>query len=228
MYKLVFLDENTPPYFTGDVVYYVDDLREFQKEWFELERDEDRKERFLKCKTGEYQCDLPFDITDENYRMIQIAEDYRCLHERMIEYTDLDIEVLNGYESASSMHIKNMKVYYKFILFKGGVKKIAKFELKGIYQDSPYERLSKNELVNVRCYGNAVIKVKDNNHGPIDSNEPSDYDEVEMKSIAYKELVAYEVEDVDSYLVPEEMFSDEVRKKCDLQILLEDIVGEAG
>ena len=53
MNKLVFLDENTPPYFTGDVVYYVDDLEEYQKEWFKLGRDEGRKERFLKCKAGE-------------------------------------------------------------------------------------------------------------------------------------------------------------------------------
>ena len=120
-----------------------------------------------------------------------------------------------------------MKLFYRFIVFKGAIKQIAKFKLKGIYQDSPFERLSKNKFVSVRCYGNTVIKVKDKLYGPIDSNEPTDYDEVEMESIAYKELCSFEEDDVESFVVPEELFSDD-EKKEDLQILLEDIVGEAG
>ena len=75
----------------------------------------------------------------------------------MVEYSDVDAEILNGYDYPSSMHIKNIKIFYKFILFKGQIKQIARFKLKGIYRESSFEKFSKNKLVSVHCYGNTVI-----------------------------------------------------------------------
>ena len=48
-----------------------------------------------------------------------------------------------------------------------------------------------------------------------------------MESITYKEWCSFEEDVVESFVVLEELFSGDERK-VDLQILLEDIVGEAG
>lgn len=223
MYKIVLCDANTPAFSTRTVEYYVDDIETFQKEWFLIERDQNKKDRFLKCKEGEYQSDFP-GAESQNLCMIQVADDYKCLHERIVEYHDIDAKILNGYYYPSFMHIKHMKIYYRFICFKGKVKRIARFELKGICRDALFERISGNELIDVYCYGNTVIKVKNKYYGPADSNNKSDYDGVEMESIAYKGLWTYEVE---SFEVSEELFTDEEQQE-DLQLLLEDIVGLAG
>lgn len=221
----MFLDINTPAFFTGYVNYYVDDIEEFQRVWFQLEGDEDRKKRFLKCKNGNYECDLPFLTEDEELRMIQKDENYKCLHKESVEYHDIEVDILNGSFFPSHMYIKYVRIDYCFIEFKNKIQKIAKFEIKGICQDDLFEKGNYNKVF---CEGNRVIKIENNENIKFSADKRDVYDEVVVKSIAYKELLIIEHEEGEKWIIPEELLRFEECRDVDLQILLLDLVGETG
>lgn len=226
MYKVVLYDMNTPAFITNHVSYYMEDIEEFQKEWFLLETDETTKERFLKCRKGEYQSDVPYVEQTEEFRMVQRDENCKCLYEQMVELCDIEPEILNGYDYPTKLYIKNIKIFYRFIQFKNRIREIARFELKGICQNSLF---ADDLYTKVNCYGNSVIKVENSKELPSNVKRKEIYDDVMMKTIAYKEIAFFELEDKnEEFVFSEEIFQNEEHQQITLQVILEDILGEAG
>ena len=80
----------------------------------------------------------------------------------------------------------------------------------------------------VFCEGNRVIKIENNENIKFSADKRDVYDEVVVKSIAYKELLIIEHEEGEKWIIPEELLRFEKCRDEDLQILLLDLVGETG
>jgi len=189
MYKIVLLDANTPAFVSFPVSYYTDNIEEFQRQWFLLERDEFRKERFLKSKSGVYESDVPFIDEDGRFDMVQTASDYECLFEKTVELKDQEVAVRNGFDWESLFCIDNLKIMYRYIRFKDSILKIGRFEIKGVCEK---DTSSKNSFTRVEVWGNRVIELSDVSQLPYRSADKSTFSEVLANSIAYKELKEFE------------------------------------
>lgn len=220
MYKIVLYDANTPPVYTNLINYYTDNLDDFQKRWFQLETDEDLKERFLISRAGKYVCAIPY-IADETkeYDIVQADEDCICLCEKDIDLKKFDVVVSNGYGFITKYYSKEIHLSYQYICFKGKIVKVGKFKAKGVCQDD----LFKLGYTEPNVFGNKVVELKNIDNKPLKSNDKSDYDDILAELIAFKELNVF-----DSFEDAENDWTYNLVSGNELDILFQDFLGDAG
>lgn len=219
MYKIVVRDYNSPAFVTSCVSYYADDIEEFQRRWFALEIFEARKERFLKSKSGVYESDVPFIDEDGSFDMVQTASDYECLFEKTVELKNQEVIVRNGFDWETLFCIDNLKIFYRYIRFKGAILKIGRFEIKGVCEK---DASGEGGFVRVDVWGNRVIEMSETSHLPYRSADKSTYSEVIANSIAYKELNEFDSEFGAGF-----DWGRNVVDKEDLNCMFSDFLGDA-
>ena len=86
MYKITLYDCNCPSCTSGVAEFYADNIIKFQKEWFKLEDDKDRKERFLKSLNGDIITDYYSDSPELN--IVQEDNDAKILRTQSLHFSN--------------------------------------------------------------------------------------------------------------------------------------------
>ncbi len=215
MYKVTLFDNNTPGFISRVVSYYVDDIEEFQRRWFSLERSEEKKKRFLRSLQGEMVSD--FYTNEPELNIVQKDANFKVYEEKVIEKHDYYVTAVNGYGCKTKFYVKDMKINIRWIQFQDKYLKVAMFSTKGMTA-----LRFDNEYYQVSCYGNRVLE-KNFVSKVYCSDSPKVFAEDTIESIAYAVINTFKTE--------EELFKDmavvAITDK-EMDRLLKDIVGEAG
>ena len=218
MYKITLYDFCCCPICDGTVSYFVDDLDDFEKNWKEqLKGDEkERVKRFERSKNGEIVTDYYSD--SEELNIVQRDENSKIIEETEYEKNDFDIELFNAYNWSGEYYIFNLKYKLRKILFKGKYYIIAKYKITGI---SEYRWLlpkdDDDKFEDVSFYGNPVCKVIYNYGEILHSPTPEPYRNDIIDSFVWH--IVWNRNDNPTL--------DELNEE-ELQYLLRDIIGEAG
>lgn len=218
MYKVTLFDYNCPSCTSGVYEIYCDDIELFEKEWTELETDEQRIERFRRSKAGEMITDYYSD--DPELNIVQKDEHAKIYYEKTVVMRNKDVTVHNGYDWPSDLHIDKSEYQVRYVRLWGRLLRLVKYKLTGISQDN---WISGGNM-EVSCYGNPVLKNNKVFCGK--SYNITDYSENTIESIVYFPLGSFEKEEemrADYDDMREDFFTAE-----ELDVLLSDIPGDAG
>ncbi len=215
MYKVTLFDNTTPGFCSRVVSYYVDDIEEFQRRWFLLEKSVDKKERFLRSLQGEMVSD--FYTNEPELNIVQKDANSKVYEEQVIDKEDCYVIAVNSYGCKTKFYVEDMKINIRWIQFQDKYLKVAILSTKGMTSFR-----FKNEYYQVSCYGNRVLE-KNFVSTVYCSNIPKVFAEDTITSIAYAVINVFKTE--------EELLKDlacvAITDK-EMECLLKDIVGEAG
>ena len=215
MYKVTLFDNATPGFCSRVVSYYVDDIEEFQRRWFSLEKSEDKKERFLRSLQGEMVSD--FYTNEPELNIVQKDANSKVYEEQTINKEDCYVIAVNGYGCKTKFHVEDMKINIRWIQFQDKYLKIAMFSTKGMTA-----LRFENEYYQVLCYGNRVLE-KNFVSTVYCSDSPKEFAEDTVSSIASAVINTFTTEED---LVKDIAYATITDKE--MERLLKDIVGEAG
>lgn len=152
MYKIELYDYNCCPTVDGTVHFFTDDIEDFQKKWFKLEKDKDRKKRFLRSKAGEIVVDYYSDDPEMNIVQYDDAHTYA---EQDITLNDVTFESTNAYLWTEKYHVDQWNIHFKWISFKNRYYRIASYLASGVCLiDTMF---FPGRLERATCYGNKVL-----------------------------------------------------------------------
>lgn len=227
MFKITLYDYNCSPICTGTVNFFTEDIEDFQKRWFGLldDDDEERKERFLRSKAGEFVTDYYSDSPELN--IVQYDEG-EIFTEKTVELEHVTFEAFNIYGWSTKFHVEQWEIYFKWISFKGKYYRIASYKARGVCKYS----LFTDRLESVKCYGNPVLEsviVYDPRYSGLqDENEWPDpgfdeFNENKIETICWLTSASFEnvqelKNDISMFKITEEIMGQ----------LFENVVGEAG
>ena len=224
MYKITLFDHNRPTCTSGVVKYYTQDIEDFTEKWLKLVRNDYSKDRFLRSKNGEIVTD--YYSNDPELNIVQKDDSCVIYHDKSIEINDRWITLYNGYNWPSNHHFAELKINIQYIKYDENFLKIATYTAEGVCtEDHIGVEVAKfgvdvAKYYNTQCYGNPVL-INDESgfHRSSNTNEFSNT----IEFIAY--LCINKFNNLD------ELNNDYKNKGIseeELQILLSDIVGEAG
>ena len=230
MYQIILGDINCPACTSGVVRYFTDDINEFKEEWMKIENDTATKERFLRSLNGEIVTDYYSD--DPELNIVQ-KKQVEILGEKTF-FTAVDrVSIYNSYGYDSQFRIRRLIVKRKYINCDGEYLRIERYVLDGIakYLENKYDHdksegcehnHGKNIYESPSFYGNPIIK---HTNKPENWMHSTNFDlfEDKMRSICYLVTECFDNEDE----LLEDLKKDRLTDK-DLEILLIDLVGEAG
>lgn len=151
MYKITLFDYCLPSVCSGTTSFFADDIEQFQRDWFALETDKERKKRFLQSKSGKIVTDYYSD--DESLNIVQRDDNARVLAEETVRKKDTTIELVNGYNCTGEIRVADLQVIWRYILFRGKCHLIGSYKMKGVC--APY---GNGVYSDQTCYGNAVLR----------------------------------------------------------------------
>lgn len=221
MYKITLYDNCPPAFVSFTAEFFTDDLEQFEQDWFVLERDERRKERFLESKSGKIVTDHYSD--DPELNIVQRDDDAKVLAEYTVIKQDVMIELINTYRYTQEIHVDHLQVVWRYILFHGKCHLIGRYHMQGVYALSWFD----DGYSVQNCYGNYVLKFGWQDEAkkrkrPTDEerNNPAYYKDYEITSICWINVCEYED-------VPEDLTEPEYGGE-EYDVLFRDILGEAG
>lgn len=230
MYKITLYDQNCSPICDGTTFWFVEDLREFEEKWLPLQArmGTDTVERYYRSKFGEIVTDYYSD--DAELNIVQSA-DCEIVQEKVFEYTDKEVELMNIYEYKTTLLFDKLKLVLRVQSWNDEYYLVGQYFGYGCRRIQPARNRWYNTEVKYRqmgFYGNPIAEYMKR-----DINW-TDFD----KSDAYKDFYTndkdfYKHEQVETFVwLPIEAVSAEYNIKEldteDLAFLLRDIVGEAG
>lgn len=151
MYKISLFDYCMPSACSGVALFFTDDIEQFQQDWFALEEDGLRKERFLQSKSGKIVTDYYSD--DEELAIVQRDDSAKVLAEETVRREDIFVTLVNGYGWTGEVRIADLCVVWRYVLFKGRCHLAGSYQMKGVCSyrgDGIYD--------SQECYGNKVLK----------------------------------------------------------------------
>lgn len=124
--KLFFIqlyDYNYPTCVSGTTKVFAEDIEDFAKHYLSLEEDEDRKERFLRSKSGEIITDYHSnDPTLNIVRQIEVEN----LGYRLQEKNERNVVVLNGYGEEVDYYFDQLLFAIRWMKWKNKYYKLVK------------------------------------------------------------------------------------------------------
>ena len=151
MYKIELYDYNCSPICDGTTSFFTDDIEEFERQWFELEYDEKRKERFARSKAGEMVTDYYNDSPELNIVQFDNA---RIYGERDVTLEDITFEATNAYWFTERYHVNQLEIHFQWIAFKNQYYRIASYSAIGVCMVGMF---CDDRLKSVECSGNRVL-----------------------------------------------------------------------
>lgn len=230
MYKITLYDKNCSPICDGTTFWFVEDLKEFEKNWLPLQckYGVDTIERYYKSKFGEIVTDYYSDDVDLN--IVQTV-DSEIIQEKVLKYTNKEVELENVYGYKTRILFDKLKIVLRVQRCNDRYYLVGQYFGYGCRRvDKEYNRWYDKEVNYTQMYffGNPVAKYRAR-----DINW-DDWD----KDDAYKDFFTndkdfYKHESVETFVwIPikevDEQYKVKRFTKKELAILLRDIVGEAG
>lgn len=214
MYKITLYDENCWAACDGVISFFTEDLEDFQRLWFERERDDDTKARFLKSKAGEIVTD--YYSHDPDLNIVQEDQNTTILTEKVFYVKNQTFTLENAYGCESKFYVKEGENHYRWITFKDDFYRIASYSLKGDCLDDI--EILWTSTIN---YGNQILEIDKK----VDARRrpKEDFCENTTRTYCFKSMERYsdrsEWEQNAKIFMPDEM---------EYIILFADIVGEGG
>ena len=218
MYKITLFDYNCTTYTSGVAVYYTQDIEDFTEKWLKLEGDDNRKDRFMRSKNGEIVTDYYSD--DPELNIVQKDDSCVIYHDKSIEIKDRWITLYNGYNWPSNLHFAELKVNIQYIKYHGEHLKIATYTAEGVCTENDFGLNEDAKYHNTHCYGNPVL-INDESGYQSSSNTNEFSNTIEF--IAY--LCINTFNNLDEL---NDDYNNKGISEEELQVLLSDIVGDAG
>lgn len=112
MYKITLYDHNCNPICDWITFWFVEDLKEFEKKWVPLQGriGIDTVESYYKSKFGEIVTDLYYSTDDDESLNIVQSVECEILQEKVFEYTDKEVELINTYGWESIILFDKLKI----------------------------------------------------------------------------------------------------------------------
>ena len=230
MYKITLYDHNCCPISDGTTFWFVEDLKEFEKKWLPLQAPHgvETIERYYRSKFGEIVTDYYSD--DANLNIVQKIET-EIIEEKIFEYTDKEVELINAYGCDSTVLFNKLKIILRVL--KCGDKHYLVGQYcgyGGCRVESLYNRWYDTEVKysQMHFYGNPIAEY---------IQRDINWDDLE-KGDAYKDFYTndrdfYKHEQIETFVwLPIKEVNPEfkIKELCkeEFAILMRDIVGEAG
>ena len=109
MYKITLYDQKCSPICDGTTFWFVEDLEKFEKNWIPLQCriGVEVVERYYRSKFGEVVTD--YYSTDPSLNIVQSVE-CEILEEKVFEYKDKEVELINTYDFGSKILFDKLKI----------------------------------------------------------------------------------------------------------------------
>lgn len=217
MYKITLYDCNIPSCCSGTISYYHENIDIFAEKWMKLETNEDRKERFLRSKSGEIVTDYYSDNPDLN--IVQEDKEAIVYYEKDVIFKDKWLKLHNGYGWGSDLHFDELVVSLKYVRYESNLLRLATYRAKGVCCKDVF---TDKDYSDVSCFGNRVL-IESENKEPFTSDNTEDFKDKTIEFIAYFPLDTFE--NMES--MKKDFDSPDLSDK-ELDRLLHDILGDAG
>lgn len=229
MVKVTLFDECCVSFVSGTACFFVDELEEFETPWLAQTTDAETINRFQRSKNGEFVAD--YYANDPSLNIIQVDQDTKILYESKHVLSDCHISVLNTYNCASSIYVKQAEIYLRYILFQGVYHLVGRYTLHGVCKESVMSTEACKVYKKLSLWGNKVF-LSDFQSQPLTVTTSNE----QRKALSFKE--AYANDHVETFCwidltleqtkeLTKEMF-DTILTDTLLSDLMRDIVGEAG
>ncbi len=216
MYKITLYDCNCPSCASGVAEFYADNINKFQKEWFKLEDDNDRKERFLKSLNGEIVTDYYSDSPELN--IVQEDNDAKVLRTQSLHFSNHRFALYNAYHCRSDILVNGAAFSQRYICFQGQNIIVGRYRLSGV--------ASINELI--KGYERQCVYGKTQYHSFVDFDKGTPLydisDNTNFKDDIIESICYIPIKYFDTY----EDMQDYDLSYNDITMLMRDILGEAG
>lgn len=129
LYKIELFDESHwhPPFVSGTINIFCEDIEDFQTRWFRLEQDEEAKARFLRSKGGEIVTDYYTDDPELNI----VQQDFATIYaEKTVILHSVTFYVNEDY-CVNTFYARRLELWFRWIAFKGKYWRIAAFTADG-------------------------------------------------------------------------------------------------
>ena len=230
MYKITLFDQCCSPICDGTTFWFVEDLEEFEKHWVPLaiKMNTSQVDRYYRSKFGEIIADYYSD--DEDLNIVQKV-DSEVLEEKVFEYLDREVELVNTYGWTSKILFNKLKIMLRVLMCNEKLYLVGQYEGYGCCRVEPdYNRWYDIEVKyqQMNYYGNPIAEYTKRYINWEDLNKTDAYkdfytnDKDFYKNEQIQTFVWIPIKEVDSSYKIEELSDDE------LTLLLRDIVGEAG
>ena len=127
MYKIAFLDENSPSFYTGSTSYLTDDIDEFTEKWLKLEPAEDRKERFLLVKAGEHISE-----TYDSAERIVEKSSYKIYAKKSFWLENVYFRSTNFWGVQTYYHVDNWKLEFCWLASDDDYRRMVSYKANGV------------------------------------------------------------------------------------------------
>lgn len=129
LYKIELFDASHwhPPFVSGTINIFCEDIEDFQTRWFRLEQDEEAKARFLRSKGGEIVTDYYTDDPELNI----VQQDFATIYaEKTVILHSVTFYVNEDY-CVNTFYARRLELWLRWIAFKGKYWRIAAFTADG-------------------------------------------------------------------------------------------------
>ena len=220
MYKITLYDCNCPICTSRVAEFYADNINKFQKEWFKLEDDKDRKERFLKSLNGEIVTDYYSDSPDLN--IVQEDKDAKVLRTEKLSFKNQKFTLMNDYWCSGDILVLDAEFSIRYICFQGQYIIAGKYKLSGVASINEFSQGYERQCV----YGNRVLKTQYHSFVDFDKGTPlyDISDNTNFKDDIIESICYIPIKYFDTY----EDMQDYDLSYNDITMLMRDILGEAG
>lgn len=216
LYKITLNDAKCVSFSSDIVELYVEDIEKFKEEWFQLEQDESRKERFLRSLNGETVSDCFSD--DAFYNIVQKDKNAKILSTETLRFENekFGLENMNGkniiYTNEAYFFLKRIRYENEFLL-------LASYELKGVYHYNDFIGGYSRQGV----YGNKILQTEYHSNTDYGDGKPN-YDITDTSNFKNDKIRSISDIPVKAFLSERKMNNYHVTKE-DLCLLMSDIVG---
>ena len=238
MYKITLWDKNIPSCCSGTFFFFVEDLEQFESKWLRTESNVHTIDRYYRSKHGELVTDFYPTDHDEELNIVQEDKFAEVKQEKCYTYTNKKLTLRNGCDYPSEFIFDELKVTVRVIQYKNEYWLAGQYEINGGVQldELGYNRWKDEKIKysQMGFYGNSIAEYR--------KREPN-WDKIYTESgfpvdDAYADFYTndrsfFKYEHIHSFVwLPIEQvdISYKVKKLTNkqLQILLRDIVGDAG
>ncbi len=220
MYKITLYDYNCPSCTSGVAEFYADNINKFQKEWFKLEDDNDRKERFLKSLNDEIVTDYYSDSPELN--IVQEDKDAKILRTQSLHFSNHRFALYNAYHCRSDILVNGAAFSLRYICFQGKYIIVGRYRLTGVASINNFSQGYERQCV----YGNCILKTEYHSFVDFDKGTPlyDISDNINFRNDIIESICYIPIKYFDTY---EDMQSYDLSHN-DITMLMRDILGEAG
>lgn len=218
IYLIQLFDYNCPSGVSGVTKVFVDDIKEFSEQYLQIEKDKNRKERFLRSKAGEIVTDYYSDDPQLNIvKKISIEEfgwDCKWKFDQMIE-------VLNGYMWPSYYCFELLFFDIRWVRVEDKLLKLVKPKCENCCQKSPWG--GDKPFTKIGIYGNPFWFYREEPNTPFSGKDTTVFRGTEIESYVWHV--------VDSFETQEDLAKDKKRTwllKRQIQRAFSDLPGDAG